>query len=225
MVLGAVAVQRANVELSTQLASGEGAVTDLTKAVCQRKIPDDKTCTFLSEQINAYAHELGDEANPLDFCGKMVQLSSATQKRDTMDYVPARDRWEVCVESILSAMETGRALKDDARAIEENIESSCKTTLEGLFGRMHLPAAIASVACGKYTDEANKALASGKLKPENGGQSFCNCAEKPCMVEKPLLVSKQCDVPNGFPMAPRDLSGEVGEVHLMDLDTLVEMAL
>jgi hypothetical protein len=75
VVLGALAVQRANVELSTQLASSEGAVPDLTKAVkpeqlfklcqevaapglaspanakavCQRKIPDDKTCTFLSE--------------------------------------------------------------------------------------------------------------------------------------------------------------------------------
>merc|ERR1719181_2289879 len=69
VVLGAWAVQRANVELSTQLASSEGAVPDLTKAVkpdvlykvcqeiaapglaspanakavCQRKIPDDKT--------------------------------------------------------------------------------------------------------------------------------------------------------------------------------------
>ena len=28
----------------------------------------------------------------------------------------------------------------------------------GLFGRMHMPAAIASVACGKYTDEVSRLL-------------------------------------------------------------------
>merc|ERR1719407_88822 len=114
-------------------------------------------------------------------------------------------------------METGRAAETEEIAIQENVESSCKMTQEKRVQKI-----IASVACGHFTEEVENALGSGKLKPENGGQNFCECAEKPCRVEKPLSVSKPCDVPNGFPMAPQDL-GPLKKATLLDLETLKKM--
>jgi Ca2+-binding EF-hand superfamily protein len=196
--------------------------------ICKRVISDEKVCTFLAEQINAFAHSFKDkeeEPHPNEFCGKIVQLSSATAKRDTMEYVAPRQKWDVCVNSLLTAMEVGRALKDDKRAIEENIKSSCKTTLEGQFNKMGLPSTIASVACTGFTDEVNKALASGKLDPEKGGQGFCDCAETPCMVEKPLQKSDPCEVPIGFPMKPTDVLGGQDKATILELDAFVKMVL
>jgi len=189
---------------------------------CEREMGDKAACKFLAEQMALFADEKGAEAHPADFCGVVVQLSSANQKRDLLKYLSAKSRWDVCVNSILGAMETGRAAETEEIAIRENIESSCKMTLETRFQEMRVPKIIASVACGHFTEEVDNALASGKLKPENGGQNFCECAEKPCRVEKPLSVSKPCDVPNGFPMAPRDL-GPLKKAQLLDLDTFIEM--
>ena len=65
------------------------------------------------------------------FCAPDFRFTSLATYDKVAHLVKLRWIAQVCVESVLSAMETGRALKDDNRAIEENIESSCKKTLEG----------------------------------------------------------------------------------------------
>jgi Ca2+-binding EF-hand superfamily protein len=202
-------------------ATGLGAPGHAEEA-CSRRIKDKDSCKFLGEQMALFANEKGVDAHPNEFCGKVVQLSSANEKRDLLEYVSPKAKWEMCVNSILSALETGRGAENEELAIRENVESSCKQTVEKRFQQMRLPTTIASVACGLFTDEVDGALSSGKLDPENGGQKFCDCAEKPCRVEKPFSKSKQCDVPNGFPMAPKDL-GELSKAKLLDLDTFVKM--
>jgi Ca2+-binding EF-hand superfamily protein len=202
-------------------ATGLGAPGHAEDA-CKKQIKDGATCKFLAEQMALFAHEKGADAHPNEFCGIVVQLSSASAKRDTLEYVSPREKWDMCVNSILAALETGRGAENEELAIRENVESACKTTVETKFQTMRLPGTIASVACSAFTKEVDGALSSGKLDPGNGGQSFCECAEAPCRVEKPFLKSKQCDVPNGFPMAPKDL-GELSKAKLLDLDTFVKM--
>jgi len=202
-------------------ATGLGAPGHAEEAAC-KKIKDNAACKFVGEQMALFATEKGADAHPNEFCGKVVQLSSASAKRDLLEYVSGRQKWDMCVNSILSALETGRGAENEEIAIRENVESACKQTVEAKFQQMRVPTTIASVACGQFTKEVDGALASGKLDPGNGGQSFCECAEAPCRVEKPFQKSKQCDVPNGFPMAPKDL-GELSKAKLLDLETFVKM--
>merc|ERR1719253_2282752 len=179
-----------------------------TGAICAREIGDPAVCTFFAEQIAIFAavkKAEGKEPSAAEFCGMVVQLSSAASKTDLLEYIPGLKRWEVCVNSLLAAMDSKAEGVSDKEAIEANVEAMCKREVEGVFASEHLPTTVATPACTHFTAEANKALAAGQLDPDDGGQTFCTCAQESCKVEMPMRQSKVCDVPIGFPMSDADL--------------------
>lgn len=133
--------------------------------------------------------------NEANFCGRLLEWSSYNSKKDMMLYWTPDERKGWCTDMVGRAIGTPGAPGAKEKAAK-NIPFACKATLEEEFQKRGLQIMVPGEACKHLRAQAEGALASNELDPNDGGQQFCKGFS---IQGKVFQTSLHSPAPLGFP--------------------------
>lgn len=154
-------------------------------------------CRYFAVQLEQAFAQRGGIVQPVDFCGVTLQYHSYKLKHDLLGYFTQRELWNVCTDSINTAITQAAGATGPTSAVQSNIGIGCKMELEKHFKQYGMPFQIASVGCKGFVKKALLAITGGELDPKDSGKQFCDGRS---MQASAFATSAPSPMPTGFPI-------------------------